>query len=88
MIRPRGDWLVCKMPKTQEQTASGLHIPESAQWAPVEAIVLAVGPKVGLDVKEGDRVVHEFLAGLEMQDKDWGEVLMLQQKDVQGVLSE
>lgn len=87
MIKPMGDWLVCKMPKTQEKTGSGLYIPESAQWAPVEAIVLAIGPKVSLDVSPGDRVVHEFLAGFEVKDSDWGEVLMLQQRDIQGVLT-
>jgi co-chaperonin GroES (HSP10) len=88
MIKPMGDWVVCKMPKTQEKIErSGLHIPESAQWAPVEALVLAKGPKVMLDVKPGDRVVHEMLAGLEVEDKDWGKILMLQQKDIQGVLT-
>jgi hypothetical protein len=28
-----------------------------------------------------------MLAGLEVEDKDWGKILMLQQKDIQGVLT-
>jgi chaperonin GroES len=86
MIRPHGVWVVCKMPNIQTKTKSGLHIPEEAQWAPIEAIVLAVGPKVSLDIKPGDRVAHEMFAGLEATDKDWGDVLLLQQDDIQGVL--
>jgi len=31
--------------------------------------------------------VHEFLSGLEVTDKDWGNVLMLQQRDIQGVIT-
>jgi chaperonin GroES len=86
MIRPMGDWVVCKMPHVQTKTSSGLVIPEQAQWAPVEAIVLAVGPEVKLGIRPRDRVLHEFLAGLEVKDKDWGDVLMLQQRDIQGVI--
>ncbi len=87
MIKPMNDWVVCKMPHIQTETGSGLVIPEQAQWAPIEAIVLAIGPKVTLDIRPRDRVVHEFLSGLEVTDKDWGAVLMLQQRDIQGVIT-
>jgi len=85
MIRARGRQLVVKMPGMQEQTKSGLYIPTCAQDPPMEGIVLSVGCDVS-DVKPKDRVMFEQYAGLEHKDADWGDVLIIEQDDLMGVL--
>jgi co-chaperonin GroES (HSP10) len=34
----------------------------------------------------GDRVVFEQFAGLEQTDRDWGEVILLEEKDLMAVI--
>jgi hypothetical protein len=54
-LKPLGDRLVVKPSEQEEQTASGIFLPETAKEKPQQGSVIAVGPGVRND--SGDRVV-------------------------------
>ena len=56
-IHPLADRRVLEQLKQEEQTKSGIILPDSAQEKPKMAKVLAVGVKVE-EVKEGDVVLY------------------------------
>lgn len=90
MIEPKRDIIIVKLPKEQEQTLSGLWIPAVAREPAPEAMIVSAGPKalkwMELEgIKIGDRILFEQYAGLEVTDKDWGEVVLIDPKDVKGV---
>ena len=86
MIRVRGNRVLVKLPHTEETTDTGLYIPEQAKEPPMEGIVLSVGPELQETIKVKDRVVFEQWAGLEVKDKDMGDVILLEQKDLMAVI--
>jgi chaperonin GroES len=86
VIRPRGRRLVVKLPKAEQKTDSGLWIPGQAQEPPQEGIVMAKGEGCNGGFGVGDRVVFEQFAGLEQTDRDWGEVILLEEKDLMAVI--
>ncbi|MCX6806128.1 MAG: co-chaperone GroES [Patescibacteria group bacterium] len=57
-IHPLADRIVLEQLKQEEQTKSGIILPDSAQEKPKMAKVLAVGVKVE-EVKEGDVVLYK-----------------------------
>jgi chaperonin GroES len=73
-FRPLNDRVLVKRLDSEQKTAGGLFIPDSAKEKPQEAVVVAVGEgkhlengKVKkLDVKEGDRVYFRKYAGNEI----------------------
>ena len=62
MLKPLGDRVIIELVESEETTASGLILPDSAQEKPQEGKVVAVGTgrvldngeKVALEVAEGD----------------------------------
>ncbi len=85
MIKARGRRVVVRLPKTEERLDSGLWIPESVQEPPMEGTVLAAGECE--DVSVGDRVVFEQWAGLEHVDEEWGDVVIVEARDLMMVVS-
>lgn len=71
MIKPIGSRILIEPLEAETVTASGLIIPDSAQQAPQEAIVVAVGSGritnsgevVPFDVKVGDKVIYSLYGG-------------------------
>ncbi|GAV30752.1 MAG: co-chaperone GroES [Anaerosomatales bacterium] len=70
-LKPLFDNIVVKPAKAEEQTKSGLIIPDTAQEKPKQGEVIAVGDgrwddegekRVPMDVKVGDKVIY----------KEWG----------------
>ena len=62
-IQPLSDRVVVQSQDAEEQTASGLYIPDTAKEKPQRGVVLAVGPgrvengnKIAMTVKPGDTV--------------------------------
>ena len=92
-IRPLGDRVVVKAVEREEQTKSGIYLPDTAQEKPQEAIVIAVGPgklndngtRVPLEVKEGDRVLYSKYAGTEVKQAA-EEYLILRESDILAVI--
>jgi chaperonin GroES len=63
-LRPVGKRVVIEPIAAETKTASGLVIPDSAQKAPQEAIVISVSSEIeNADVKVGDKVIYSIYGG-------------------------
>jgi chaperonin GroES len=80
-LKPLGDRVVVKPSKAEEQTKSGLFIPDTAQEKPQKGEVVAVGAgkmddsgkRIPVDVKKGDVVVYGKYSGqdFKMDDEEY-----------------
>jgi chaperonin GroES len=92
-IRPLYDRLVIRRIESQETTASGIIIPDSAKEKPQEGEVVAAGrgkrlddgTVAALDVKVGDRILFGKYSGSDITI-DGEEYLILREDEVLGVL--
>jgi len=92
-FRPLHDRVVVRRVKSEEKTAGGIIIPDTAQEKPQEGEIIAVGPggrdEAGkltpLDVKVGDRVLFGKWSGTEVKI-DGEDLLIMKESDVMGVL--
>ena len=89
-LQPLDDRIVVKPGESEETTASGLVIPDTAKEKPQEGEVLAVGPGrrteqsgelVPMDDKVGDTVVYSKFGGTEIT-VDGDDLLILNARDV------
>jgi len=72
-LKPLGDRVVVKASEAEEQTKSGLFIPDTAKEKPQKGIVIAVGEgkyredgtRVPVDVKVDDVVIYGKYGGTE-----------------------
>ena len=92
-VEPLGDKVVIKRLESDEKTAGGIVLPESARERPQQGRVLSVGDgrrlpngeRVPHQVNEGDRVVFSSYSGTEVVvDND--EVLIMSEEDILAVL--
>ena len=92
-IKPLEDRIVVKPLDAEQTTASGLVIPDTAKEKPQEGEVIAVGEgkrkddgtRIGLDVKEGDRVLFGKYSGSEIK-LDGEEYLIMREDEILGVI--
>ena len=92
-FRPLHDRVLVRRIGSEEKTAGGIILPDSAQEKPQEGEVLAIGSghrddtgKVhALDVKVGDRVLFSKWGGTEIKING-EEVLVMKESDIMGVL--
>jgi chaperonin GroES len=92
-IRPLGDHVVVKVVGREEQTKSGIYIPDTVQEKPQEAVVVSVGTgklldngtRQPIDLKTGDRVLFSKYAGSEIKQLD-EEYLILRESDILAVI--
>ena len=91
-IKPLEDRIVVTVLESEQTTASGIVIPDTAKEKPQEGTVLAVGPgrfengeRLPLDIKEGDTVIFSKYGGTEIK---FGadEYLILSARDVLAVV--
>jgi chaperonin GroES len=91
-IKPLEDRIVVTVLESEQTTASGIVIPDTAKEKPQEGTVLAVGPgrfengqRLPLDIKEGDTVIFSKYGGTEVK---FGadEYLILSARDVLAVV--
>lgn len=89
-LHPLDDRIVVRPGESEEKTASGLVIPDTAKEKPQQGEVLAVGPGrrgehtgeiIPLDVKVGDTVVYSKYGGTEIT-VDGEDLLILSSRDV------
>lgn len=89
-LHPLDDRIVVRPGESEETTASGLVIPDTAKEKPQQGEVLAVGPGrraentgelVPLDVSVGDTVVYSKYGGTEIA-VDGEDLLILTSRDV------
>ena len=95
-VSPLQDRLLVKRIESAGMTKSGLlHIPDSANEKPAEAVVVAVGAGKMLDsgdiaplqVKAGDQVLFGKYSGTEIK-VDGVDHLIIREDDVLGIVSE
>ena len=90
---PLHDRVVVRRVDSEEKTAGGIIIPDTAKEKPMEGEIVAVGPgarddkgKVqALDVKAGDRVLFGKWSGTEIK-LDGQELLIMKESDIMGVI--
>ena len=89
-LHPLDDRIVVRPNESEETTASGLVIPDSAKEKPQQGEVLAVGPGrradasgevIPMDVVVGDTVVYSKYGGTEIA-VDGEDLLILTSRDV------
>ena len=93
-IRPLGDRIVVRRFASDEKTAGGILLPDTAKNKPQRGEVLAVGPgkmlKDGtrrpLQVKKGDKILFTTWAGDEFKSRDKDNILLMHEEDVLAVL--
>lgn len=92
-LQPLGDRVVIRRDESEEKTAGGLYLPDSAKDKPTRGIVVSIGDGRVLDdgtrstftVKEGDRVLFLSYAGEEFKFGD-DELLLMRESDILAVI--
>lgn len=93
-LKPLGDRLVIEPIEQQEQTASGIFLPETAKEKPQEGKVIAAGPgarkengdRITMDVSVGDTVLYARYSGtnIKLHGKEY---LILKENDVLAIVT-
>ena len=92
-FRPLHDRVVVRRVESEEKTAGGIIIPDTAKEKPMEGEVVAVGPGARddkgklqpLDVKAGDRVLFGKWSGTEVKI-DGEELMIMKESDIMAVI--
>ena len=92
-FRPLHDRVVVQRTETEEKSAGGIIIPDTAKEKPMQGTVIAVGAgardeqgKVhALDVKEGDTVLFGKWSGTEVK-LDGTDYLIMKESDIMGIV--
>jgi chaperonin GroES len=93
-LQPLEDRIVVRPGESEERTASGLVIPDTAKEKPQQGEVLAVGPGrrsdntgeiIPTDVKTGDTVVYSKYGGTEITIEG-EDLLILNARDVLAIV--
>jgi chaperonin GroES len=92
-VEPLGDKVVVKRIESEEKTAGGIVLPDSARERPQQGRVLSVGDgkmlpsgkRVAHQVKEGDRVVFGRYAGADIM-VDEQELLIMSEDEILAVM--
>ena len=88
-LQPLGDRLIVEVIEDEEQTVSGIVLPDTAKEKPQRGKVLAVGPGprgedgeyIKMDVEQGDEIIFSKYGGTEIK-LGTDEVLILRESDV------
>ena len=93
-LKPLGDRVLVKRDDTEQKTAGGIFIPDTAnQEKPQRGVVVAAGPgllkddgkRTPLGVKEGDKVLFGKYSGTEVKIDD-EELMILNESDILAVI--
>jgi chaperonin GroES len=92
-FRPLHDRVVLRRVESEDKTAGGIIIPDTAKEKPQEGEIIAVGPGARdddgklhpLDVKAGDRVLFGKWSGTEVK-LDGEELIIMKESDIMGVI--
>lgn len=93
-FRPLHDRVVVRRVDSEEKTAGGIIIPDTAKEKPQEGEVVAVGngarkdsgELIPIDVKEGDRVLFGKWSGTEVKING-EDLLIMKESDIMGVIA-
>ena len=93
-FKPLHDRVVVERLDSDEKTAGGIIIPDSAQEKPMQGKILAVGSGARddsgkiqpLDVKEGDTILFGKWSGTEVKI-DGKDLLIIKERDIMGIIN-
>jgi chaperonin GroES len=93
-FKPLHDRVLVRRVESDDKTAGGLIIPDSAKEKPQEGEVVAVGAgardddgdRVKMDVSEGDKILFGKWSGTEIT-VDGEELLIMKEGDILGVMA-
>lgn len=91
---PLHDRVLVRRIDSEEKTAGGLIIPDSAKEKPQEGEVVAVGAgakdddgdRIAMDVKAGDRILFGKWSGTEIKI-DGEDLIIMKESDILGIMS-
>ena len=93
-FRPLHDRVLVKRVESEEKTAGGIIIPDTAKEKPMEGEVVAIGSGtrnetgslIPLDVKAGDRILFGKWSGTEIKvaGQDY---LVMKESDIMGIIT-
>lgn len=92
-FKPLHDRVLVQRVESEEKTASGIIIPDTAQEKPMQGKVVAVGSGAKadngsvtpMDVKEGDSILFGKWSGTEIKI-DGTEYLIMKESDIMGIM--
>ena len=93
-FRPLHDRVLVQREESEEKTAGGIIIPDTAKEKPMQGKIIAVGSGTRdeqgnvtpLDVKAGDTVLFGKWSGTEIK-LDGTDYLIMKESDIMGILS-
>ena len=93
-FKPLHDRVLVRRVESDQKTAGGIIIPDTAQEKPMEGEVLEtgsgardeVGKLVPLDVKKGDKILFGKWSGTEVKMNS-EEYLIMKESDIMGILT-
>ena len=93
MLKPLGDRIIIELVESEEKTASGIVLPDTAKEKPQEGKVIAVGTgrvlengeRVALEVSVGDRIIFSKYAGTEVK-YEGNEYLIVRENDILAII--
>jgi chaperonin GroES len=88
-LQPLADRVVVRPIEREEQTKTGIYLPDTAKEKPQEGEVIAVGPGrksedgkvIAMDVKVGDIVIYAKYGGTEIKIDD-EDLMILHESDI------
>jgi chaperonin GroES len=92
-FRPLHDRVLIRRVESEEKTAGGIIIPDTAKEKPMEGEVVAAGPGARgedgklqpMDLKAGDRVLFGKWSGTEVK-LEGEELIIMKESDVMGII--
>lgn len=92
-LKPLGDRVVVKPSEQDEQTTTGIFLPETAKEKPQQGKIVAAGPggrkesgeRIEMDVKVDDTVLYAKYAGTTIK-LDGQEYLILKESDILAIV--
>jgi len=72
-VKPLGNRVLITVKETEEKTAGGIYIPQTAQEKTQRGVIEAIGTDEDLSVKVGDEIVYDKYAGtqINVDDKEY-----------------
>ncbi|MEL6209908.1 MAG: co-chaperone GroES [Pseudomonadota bacterium] len=91
---PLHDRVLVRRIESEEKTAGGLIIPDSAKEKPQEGEIVAVGAgakdddgdRIAMDVKAGDRILFGKWSGTEVKI-DGEDLIIMKESDILGIMA-
>ncbi|MBD2387371.1 co-chaperone GroES [Cylindrospermum sp. FACHB-282] len=92
-VKPLGDRVFVKVSASEEKTAGGLYLPDTAKEKPQVGEVVTLGPgkrnddgsRQELEIKVGDKVLYSKYAGTDIK-LGTEEYVLLSEKDILAVV--